>query len=444
VLVLQGMTAIIARPDACQYTGDCGRICPRRAIRRLLQIIFIEENNLNPFFLITILFASLAALAALDASLASYGLVTWFNGLRWLRVHFITLGMLTEVAFGLLPILVAARAKLPQPKVRWDIWLALNAGLLTLLIGIPLVNGVLIFTGGTLVFIAASLLIKQLNDLRGAAESAKPGLKFYLAGLSFLWLGIIVGTGLWIGWGAVLRIAVPLEVHIHANNWGFMSLIFAGLLIDLYPSFAKRSLAWQRSLTPIFWMMTLGALLLVLGPWLKNEWFSVPGIILHLTATLWLVLNVVKPYFGEKIPVGIVHLASSYLWIVAPVLVAPLILLKVPGFPGAGIEANAPQALIYGWVLQFGYALIPYLFTRFFLPKEEAKLGGNWFSWITVHLGGAFLWASIFIKEYQAILHGTAYTLWLISMLPIVIDLWRITRTGFVQLEINGGAATDC
>jgi hypothetical protein len=31
----------------------------------------------------------------------------------------------------------------------------------------------------------------------------------------------------------------------------------------------------------------------------------------------------------------------------------------VSGCPGAGIEQNAPQALIYGWVLQFGYALLP-------------------------------------------------------------------------------------
>lgn len=390
---------------------------------------------LNPYFLITILFASLAALAALDASLASYGLVTWFNGLRWLRVHFITLGMLTEMMFGVLPILIATRAKLPQPKVRWDIWLTLNAGLLVLLIGIPLINGALIFVGGTLVFVAASLLIVQLNDLRGAAETAKPSLKFYIAGLIFLLIGIIVGTGLWIGWSSVLQIAVPIEVHIHANNWGFMSLMFAGLLIDLYPSFAKRSLAWERSLTPIFWMMTLGALLLVLGPWFKNEAFSVPGILLHLPASLWLVLNVVKPYFGEKIPVGIAHIASSYVWIALPVLVAPLILLKVPGFPGAGVEANAPQALIYGWVLQFSYPLIPYLFARFFLPKEEATLGGNWFSLIMIHLGGVSLWASIFVKDYQAILHGTAYALWLISMIPILLDLWRITRISFTRLE---------
>ena len=60
---------------------------------------------------------------------------------------------------------------------------------------------------------------------------------------------------------------VPIEVHIHANNWGLMSLVFAGLLIDLYPQFTGRELAWPRSVKAIFWLMSWGALGLVLGPW---------------------------------------------------------------------------------------------------------------------------------------------------------------------------------
>jgi len=80
------------------------------------------------------------------------------------------------------------------------------------------------------------------------------------------------------------------------------------------------------------------------------------------------------------------------------VLVAPLIILKVPGFPGAGIEQNAPQALTYGWVLQFGYALLPYILAR-------------------------------------ALLHGTAYAFWLVSLVPILVQLWQIFRAGQVQFE---------
>jgi hypothetical protein len=395
----------------------------------------------NPYFLMTLLYAFLAVLAAVDASAASLNLLPWFNGLRWLRVHFVTLGVLTEVIFGLLAALVAARSSRPQPRTRWDIWLTLNAGLLTLIVGVPLVNAALMIAGGTLVFIAATLLLKQLAGLRPAATTANAsggtGRKFYIAGLSYLLLGIFVGTGLWAGWPQFFQIKVPIEVHIHANNWGFMSLVFAGLLVDLYPGFAKRPLAWPRSITPIFWMMTTGALLLVIGPWVKNEMFSVPGILLHLSATGWLVLNVIKPLGGDnltKTP-GFWHLVTSYVWIIAPVLVAPLIILKVPGFPGAGIEQNAPQALIYGWVLQFGYALIPYLFRRTFLSGEAAKLGGSWISLATVHVGGVFLWVSIFVKDYQSVLHGTAYALWAVSIIPILIDLWRIVRAGLERVE---------
>lgn len=404
---------------------------------------------LNPYLLMTLLYASLALLAALSSALTSFDLLPWFNGLRWLRVHFITLGALTQIAFGLLPVLVAVRAARPRPALRWDIWFTLNSGLLILLIGIPLINFSLILVGGTLIFMAATLLILQLNALHAAPPhtGGSPLARwFYIAGLSFLLLGIVVGTGLWLGWGPMLGIKTPIEVHIHANNWGFMALLFAGLLIDLYPGFAQRSLAWPRSHPPIFWMMTLGALLLVIGPWVKSELFTVPGIILHLSATGWLLANVIVPLKNERSAwePGLWHLVTAYAWIIAPVLVAPLILLKVPGFPGAGIEQTAPQALIYGWVLQFGYAVLPYLFARFLLPEQPAQLGGHWFSLVAVHLGGIFLWASIFITEYQAHLNGTAYALWVLSLLPIVRQLWQIAQTGWARLENTTTAfATD-
>jgi hypothetical protein len=403
---------------------------------------------MNLYFLMASLFMFMAIIGAIDASLTSYTILPWFNGLRWLRVHFITLGAMTEALFGLLPMLVAIRYNLPRPRFRWDIWLTLNTGLLILLVGIPIINQALIFTGGTLIFIATALLINQLRQMRLDAprpsspdHSQHDGRKFYITGLTYFLLGITVGTGLWLGWSTWLQIKVPVEVHIHANNWGFLSLVFAGLIVDMYPTWAQRPLAWPRSITPIFWMMTIGALLLVLGPWFQSNLFSVPGIVLHLSATIWLLLNVIKPLLGDReawSQPGIWHLVGSYFWILAPVLVAPLIILGVPGFPGAGIEQNAPQALIYGWVLQFGYAFLPYFFRRAFLPGERARLGGSWFSLVTVNLGGLFLWASIFIPEYQGFLHGTAYALWAVSIVPIAIDLWRIVRAGMARLEEAG------
>lgn len=392
---------------------------------------------LNPYFLMTILFLSLAALTALDNSLASFNLLSAYGGIRWLRIHFITLGTLTEAAFWLMPALAAARRGLSPPKTRWSTWLALNAGIITLLIGIPLINSTLILTGGTLVFVAVLLLIKQLADMgeRPVGAGSGQGRPFYIAGLSYFLLGIIVGTGLWLGWGAWLRIKVPIEVHIHANSWGFMSFVFAGLLVDIYPRVTGKSLAWPRSISAIFWLLALGALGLVLGPWVGSNWFSVPGLLMHSAGTILLLANVIKPMRGERWSAGLWHLTTSYFWFWAPVLVAPLIIAKVPGFPGAGIEQNAPQALVYGWMLQFGYAILPYFFMRVFLPQEEPRLGGNWFSLIATHVGGFVFWSSIFLTDYQGLLQGTAYALWVASLLPIALDIWRIVRRGLAEEE---------
>ncbi|HLB48586.1 MAG TPA: hypothetical protein VJL59_16390, partial [Anaerolineales bacterium] len=277
----------------------------------------------NPYFLMALLFAALAALSALDSTLASLNASLWFNGLRWLRVHFITLGVWVEIAFGILPIIATARSGQPRPKTRWDIWLALNAGLFVLLIGIPLINAILITAGGTLVFASAVMLAAQLRGLTPAdrvdSATAPSGRKFYLAGLVFLLFGVAFGTGLWLGWGEFLRAASPREVHIHSNLWGFTSLTFAGLLIDLYPAFAKRSLAWPRSINAIFWMFAIAGAGLVAGPWLGSLPLIVTSVILHHAATAWLLLNVVKPLRRDArvwTP-GMLHLVAGYVWILA-------------------------------------------------------------------------------------------------------------------------------
>lgn len=367
---------------------------------------------LNPFLLMAVFYLAVAILAAVDAALTSFTLLPWFAGLPWLRVHFITLGVLAEATFGVLPLFQASRRDLPAPATRWDIWVVLNAGLVTLLAGIPSINGPLIITGGTLVFIAVLLLMHQLRGLGGQPAPGTGSLKFYLSGLVYLLVGILVGTGLWVGWSAPLQIGVPKEVHIHANSWGFASLVFAGLLVDLLPVLTGAPLAGKRTLNLIFWTMTLGAAGLVAGPWLNgNLAVTVPGLVLHIGATvalLWVTAAALRRH-GLFARAGAWHLVLSYTWILLPVLVAPLIILGVPGVPGADIEATAPQALVYGWMLQFLYALVPYFVVRWLLRDGTARLGGNWLSLAAVNLGSALIWVSIFVVAYRAQFHAVAY-----------------------------------
>ncbi len=263
------------------------------------------------------------------------------------------------------------------------------------------------------------------------AGAGSQSVKFYVSGLAYLLLGIIVGTGLWLGWSGPLRIGVPLEVHIHANNWGFLSLVFAGLLVDVIPQVTGRQLASPRTISAIFWAMTLGALGLVMGPWLDGSlWFTVPGLVLHISATVTVVVLTARALAqgGQLRIAGGWHLLTAYVWILLPVFVAPLIILGVPGFPGAGIEATAPQALIYGWVLQFGYALIPYFAGRYLVGESAPRLGGTWLSLAAVNIGSALVWASIFLLGWQGMLHGTAYAFYALSMIPVALQLGRMVR----------------
>ena len=387
---------------------------------------------MSPYLITSLLFLSVGILAAVDSSLTHLQLLPWFNGLRWLRVHLITLGVVSQTVFGIAPILAARRAGLPQPATRLDIWLTLTSGTLVLIAGIPLVNQGLILAGGTLVFAATVMLLHQLWDLRGHGEAAQHlSRRFYIAGAAFFLLGIIVGTGLWLGWNTVLRMAAPIEVHIHANSWGFLSLVFAGILIDQYPRFADRDVAWPGSIKWIYWLMLVGAVALVMGPWLAMTAITAPGMIMYLVGTIWLLLNFWLPLKrgGVKWTPGLVHIFAAYLWIIAPLLFAPFIILGVENFPVDAVEGNAPQALIYGWALQLSFALFPFLYARYAAGSETAKLGGTWFSVVAVNVGSLLLFTGIFMEPQRAMLHGAAYLAWAAAMVPILVDLWRTGRS---------------
>jgi cytochrome c oxidase cbb3-type subunit 1 len=389
-----------------------------------------------PYLLTTVLYAFVALFAAADASLVSVNLIGAFPALRWVRVHFITLGILSQAIFGLLPLLTASLAKKPRPAMRWDIWLTLNVGFVALVAGFAGVNQPMILAGGTLIFTAATLLLIQLWNVRGGGAPAS--LKFYITGVFYLLVGIIIGTGLWLNWSEALYIKVPLEAHIHANSWGFMSLVFAGLLVDFIPMITGRPLGERNAVTTIYWGMTLGAFGLVLGPWLGGSLPpTISGLILHIASTIWLVVLMIRAFrqSGRLNSAGAWHLVSSYLWIIAPIMMAPFILLGI--FEAGPIESIAPQALIYGWVLQFGIALIPYIARRFFLKDENPQLGGNWVSLAGATVGSLFVWASIFIVPARGVLYGIGFALYAIALIHPLKELIEIARMGMQKIEAS-------
>jgi cytochrome c oxidase cbb3-type subunit I len=400
-----------------------------------------------PFFLMTGLYLLLTALVTLDSSLASLGWMPAFAGLKWMRVHFITLGVLTQLVFGLLPALTAKGLALPKPKMSWSSWLVYNTGLMVLLIGLPIIDQAMIITGGTLIFIAVLVLMKNLIDLRRAAIvrqgrdacSSYSITRFYLGGLVYLLIGVLVGTGLWIGWAEPLRIAIPKEVHVHTNLWGYTALVFAGLIFDLFPSLAHQRLFNKARLDMlVFATMALGALGLVIGPWLDTSWPAVAGLVLHTLGTLVLVVQLMRLVIRERQlrHPGVVHLVSAYVWLLVPVVVAPFIVAKaVEHFPVDQVAGNGGPILIYGWILTFSLAILPYFFAQVFQPNRAPAVGGSWWSLAAMHLGSVLFWAALFLPPAQSGLRAGAFFLWFAALVPLLLDLYTLAQSGTQRME---------
>jgi len=339
------------------------------------------------------------------------------------------------VVVGVLPWMIATLSKKPRPAMRWEIWLTLNVGFIALIAGFSGMNQPIIFTGGALVFLSAALLFIHLWTMRGG--DAPASLKFYGTGLVYLLVGIIIGTGIYLNWSGPLQIKIPIETHIHANSWGFMSLVFAGLLVDFVPLITGRPLGTPKNISLIYWGMTLGAFGLVLGPWLggsKPPLLS--GLILHVSSTVWMLVMTVQAFKagGKLNSPGAWHLVSAYVWIIAPIMAAPLIMLGV--VPAGPIESTAPQALIYGWVLQYGISLIPYIARRFLLKEANQQLGGSWVSVAAATLGSVLVWVSIFIVPARGVLYGIGFAFYVIALIQPLRELTEIARTSLLKHEL--------
>jgi hypothetical protein len=299
-------------------------------------------------------------------------------------------------------------------------------------------NILVITVGGTAIFLAVLRLLRQLFAYQsylsqpGAIRieqsshrnpSALGVLKFYLAGLAFLLLGILVGTGLWQGWSVPLGIAIPKEVHVHANLWGFTALVFAGLMVDFAPRLTGQRQSGRRGENLIFVFLSLGALGLVLGPWLDIDLLQVLGLIAHTAGSILLVWQVIWPVrkgWRQWSP-GLWHILAGYVWFFLPVVVAPLVVINM-GI-GTEVAGSGGPILIFGWIVQLISAFIPAFLRMKSSPGLALQPGGSWISLAAANSGSLVYWISLFTPIFRSPLRGLAFLLWLIALLPILVEI---------------------
>jgi cytochrome c oxidase cbb3-type subunit 1 len=204
----------------------------------------------------------------------------------------------------------------------------------------------------------------------------------------------------------------------------------------LYPRFTGRGLAMPRSVPPIFWLMSVGALGMVIGPWTGIDRFTVVGLGLHTAGTVWLLANVIIPLLGQRAAwadPGLWHLLIAYVWFLLAAVVAPLVVAG--GGTGAEVAGSGGPILIYGWMLQVGFALLPYIFGRAFRPGQPAHLGGTWLSLAAINFGSLMYWLSLFLTTPPGPLRGLAYLSWITALIPVLVNLRAIVSSSAERIR---------
>ncbi len=390
-------------------------------------------------FVLALVYGFVALLSLLDFTLAQFGLLPELNNLYWFRLHVLTIGLLVQAAFGVLPLLLARRLSTDAPASwqRWLVFALLNAGLLLLAVG--QVAGVQWqrSAGGIILLVAALSEIILLAAIWRRAPRPRPILGgFYLAAPFYLLLGILMALTMIDGWWSPRGFQAVKESHIHANIFGFTGILVAGVALDVLPALFGRTLARPRWVTPTFWLMAVGALGLWLGPYL-GVLPVIGGSLLIYVGGLALMLANFFLTTHRPTPVRIVngaHLLLSYIWIAAPAIATLFFVLLGPdNVPLARLELGVTQGLIYGWLTQIALAFLPLAVVRFSSGRWEqviARQEGSWFTLVVLNLAVAVIWLASVLMQWQQArpLVAIAYLFVFIAMLPYLLRLAQALR----------------
>ncbi|WP_276300918.1 hypothetical protein [Halorussus lipolyticus] len=396
----------------------------------------------NPFLLMAGLYLTVGALAVGGKLAAETGTLDALTRLRWLTIHFVTIGAMTQALFGSLPNLAASvgKSKTPPARSRWLQWLTLNASYPVVLLGMATGALTTAAVGATGVLIALALLVASVYRTDGsnsARDAADEGLlRYYALAPWFLGVGILAAFGMLLNLHGPGGYFGSLEAHVHANVWGFLALVAGGTLLAVVPALADAELRYPRLVPVTFWGVTFGASGLIAGPWLAVNSLTMAGLAVYVVGTLALLANLVGTWRADgcQKDARFAHVVGAYVWLVFPVPWAPLVLLVPETVPAAGIEAAAIEGLVFGWMLQLAMGLLPSVVVALReTPGDlrasigEAAHRPSWLGVVAVNAGMLALWATAFpaFGAVEELLTLGGYALVGLAWLWFLPGLWR-------------------
>ncbi|WP_455449480.1 hypothetical protein [Natrinema thermotolerans] len=399
------------------------------------------QTRNDPFILMAGVYLTVGLLAAIGTLTVEAGLLEPLPRLRWVTVHFVTIGGLTQAVFGVLPTFVAARStgrRSSAGRSRWLQWVSVNAGYPLLLVGMTTGSTTTAGAGAVLVLGALLSLLVTVFRLGPPSTAAAGSARYFRTAPLFLVVGILAALGMLFGVHGPGGYFGSLEAHVHANVWGFLALVVAGVLLTVLPELLGTDRRFPRARTITYWGLTIGAAGLVVGPWTARHELTIGGLVIYVVGTGALLASVVGTYrhSERRRDSRIALVLGAYFWLLVPVPIAPFVLLFPTAVPAAAIERAAINGLVFGWLLQLAMAFLPVVAVaagrdsvEFVDAIAAAAETGPQPSWIQVgsaNAGMLLLWLTAvpLADGVASLLAPGGYLLLAAAWAVFVVDLW--------------------
>lgn len=386
------------------------------------------------------LYLTVGLLAVVGKLAVEVGFVEPLSQLRWVMIHLVTIGAMTQALFGALPHLVGSVSNSStdfSSRSRWTQWISLNTGYPLILFGMTTGSTLVAVTGATIVLFALALLL--VTVYRVSADSHGSLLsRYYRVAPWFLVVGIFAAFGMLLNVHGPGGYFGSIEAHVHANVWGFLALVVAATLLHLVPALAGTELRYPCLKRVTFWGVTIGAVGLVSGPWLAMHVLTFTGLAIYVIGTIALLANIVGTMraSGCTKDARVGHILGAYVWLVFPVPWAPFVLLFPNVIPGAPIEMAAINGLVFGWMLQLAIAFLPIVVDAFQDTEGVVDMMGairsssyapSWMGVGSINLGMLALWATAFpvFSNVAEMLSVAGFALIALPWAMFVVRLWQ-------------------
>ncbi|QCC60147.1 cbb3-type cytochrome c oxidase subunit I [Natrinema thermotolerans] len=398
------------------------------------------QTRNDPFILMAGVYLTVGLLAAIGTLTVEAGLLEPLPRLRWVTVHFVTIGGLTQAVFGALPAFVAARStrrRSSAGRSRWLQWVSVNAGYPLLLVGMT--RGSTITAGAGAVLVLGALLSLLVTVFRLPSSTVAAGsARYFRTAPWFLVVGILAALGMLFGVHGPGGYFGSLEAHVHANVWGFLALVVAGVLLTVLPELLGTDRRFPRARAVTYWGLTIGAAGLVVGPWTARHELTIGGLVIYVVGTGALLASVVGTYrhSDRQQDSRIALVLGAYFWLLVPVPIAPFVLLFPTAVPAAAIERAAINGLVFGWLLQLAMAFLPVVavaarrdpaaFVDAIAAAAETAPQPSWWQVGSANAGMLLLWLTAvpLADGVASLLTLGGYLLLAAAWAAFVVDLW--------------------